>query len=87
MESGLGEMERALGGEQINTGVEGGVQVCLSPAHAALEWALRDTLVCGYREALSTTRQQLPREVSPSLRHAMDALVRLALIHNAPKHM
>ena len=56
------------------------IQVVLSPSHSALDWGLRDTLVCGYREALSSPTHQRPPPLPLSLRHTMDCLIRLALI-------
>ncbi|CAI8015944.1 hypothetical protein GBAR_LOCUS9845 [Geodia barretti] len=80
LDSGLTEMERALGGEAVNTGVLTSAKADLSPSHSALEWGLRDTLVCGYREAVSTPSRQAPPPLPPSLRKTMDSLIRLALI-------
>ena len=52
----------------------------LSPTHQALGWAFRDTMLLGYRCAYSQGEPTNIHPLPPSLKTAIDALIRLALI-------
>eukprot|EP00118_Oscarella_pearsei_P010864 m.68925 g.68925 ORF g.68925 m.68925 type:complete len:180 (+) comp35570_c0_seq7:1954-2493(+) len=71
------EMERGLGGEMANSGLLMS-DVSLPCQYEALKWALRDTLLLGYRSAygkLPDSRKGVP----DCLKKAVRSLVNLAL--------
>ena len=51
-----------------------------SPAHQALGWVFRDTMLLGYRCGYSQGEPTNIHPLPPILKTAIDALVRLALI-------
>lgn len=82
------ELERALGGERVNTGVSMTELGPSSPSHTALSWAFRDTLLCGYRSSYHRQPGEAPHQqphadphpIPSGLGKAVDSLVRMALV-------